>query len=163
MNLLFPVYHGNQESDMVSGEAWWSESGQMNSFQETQGHLRGSRISIPWLRSDGSQDPRWLRVPTTQGIVEMSHFLSSLIGAILMRFTAWWQNCCVTGAKPPGWVLRSTLLILNLVMGWVVLHLCFLVSVSHDNTRKNVLGWNYDSWKKTNVCGVCGRKASSLK
>lgn len=37
--LLFPAYNGNQESDKDSEEVWYL-SGQLSSFQETQGHLR---------------------------------------------------------------------------------------------------------------------------
>lgn len=87
---------------------------------------------------------------TTQEIVEMSLFLVNLIGEPSWCFlgkTPLWRNCHVIGAKPLGWVLRSTLLILSLVIGWVMLRFVFL-SVAHDSACKSVLGLNYDSWKK---------------
>ena len=91
---------------------------------------------------------------TTQGIMQMSRFLVNLIGEPswwLLGKTPLWRNGHVTGAKPLGWVLRSTLFILSLVIGWVMLHFVFL---SLMTVLVRVLGWNYDSWKKRNMTVV---------
>ena len=127
-------------------------------FQETHGHPRGGRISITWMRNERSQDPRWLRVPLKESWVvlttHLSRFLVNLIGEPswwLLGKTPLWRNGHVTGAKPLGWVLRSTLFILSLVIGWVMLHFVFL---SLMTVLVRVLGWNYDSWKKRNMTVV---------
>ena len=101
---------------------------------------------------------------TTQGIMQMSRFLVNLIGEPswwLLGKTPLWRNGHVTGAKPLGWVLRSTLFILSLVIGWVMLHFVFL-SVTHDSACKSA---RLELWflkEKKYDCGVFGMMGHSF-
>lgn len=90
--------------------------------------------------------------------------LVNLIGEpswCLLGKTPLWRNCHVTGAKPLGWVLRSTLFILSLVVGWVMLHFVFL-SVTHDSACKSARLELWFLQENKYDCGVFGMLGHSF-
>lgn len=137
--------------DPLSGNTWSSQRRQDFYYMNEKWKEPGPKVSES----------------TPQGVVQMSH-LVNLIGEpswCLLGKTPLWRNCHVTGAKPLGWVLRSTLFILSLVVGWVMLHFVFL-SVTHDSACKSArleLGFLQENKYDCGVFGMLGHSFSLVK